>query len=389
LSLKENAGKMPAGGHTKILVASLCILLAFEGFLLSSHMAIGAAVHSSSSDSKKVAQWKDAAANVGQADITVTFGIPDFQSMRVPVTVWMDVRFAENYSQPGILVFGESPSELPLFLLNRTSPTHVNGQESGIAYLSGSREAFPSDSYVAIVKIHISEGGLNFTSRTTGWYVPGFKESDSHWKISQIGYTTNVEIEETIERDPQWLLPVILVMICSPLAILAAIPFASADDQDVFSHGLATIQPRIVLAFTLVTASLTLFEVFRTMAGTVGFFTFPEVISIATIFGGGVYIVGTLAWFTKHGKLAYYDLLSSLLSAGIIFYLLDRLTSYIETFNPPEAVQALQNSISFVRLMQLLIPISVLFPAVLQTVRKIGRTPLCTEPEKMEGEYVC
>jgi hypothetical protein len=376
-------------------MASLCISLIVVGFLLSSCIGIGAAADSSSSDRNEATQSDRTVSYLGQGRVDVTFGIPDFQSMTVPLTLWIDVQFAENYSQPGILVFCEYPVELPGFMLNRTSPTHVNGQKSGIAYLSGSREAFPFDSYVAIVKIHIIEGGLNFTEPSVYWLVPGFKESRSvgGYTNSTQNYVT-IEVEQAIDRDPQWLSPIIVIMIFSPLAILAVIPLAKPKDQDAFSFGLAAIQPRIILALTLVTASLTLFEVFRYIvppAGRFGFFTFPEVVSIVTIACGAIYLLMTLVWWSmRYGKLAYYDFLSSLLAAAIMFFLLDKLISYIQNYNPLYAMEALRSSMSSVRIGQILLTIAVVLPAAIEAVRESYRTRRTAKRIDLpEQEYGC
>jgi len=358
-------------------------------------MQMGAAADSSSSDNKEIRHSEGTRTYFVSGLVQVVFGPPDLQNGKVAVDIVMRIQFPSNFSYAGVWAQVEDTVELTTFFLNKTSPTVVWGHASASAYLSGSREAFPFDSYATEIKIHIFLGPLNITEPSVYWITPGFMESRPiHRSINSTEYFTDIEIEQAIDRDPRWLLPIIATMIFFPLAILAAIPLARPEDQEASSRGLAAIQPRIFLALTLATGSLTLFEVFRAFAppaGRAGFFTFPEIISIVAIASGAIYLVMTLVWWSaRHGKLVYYDLFSSLCSVAIMLSLLGLLTSYIESYNPPYAIEAFQRSLYSVRVMQVLLAIALVSPAVVQTAGEVYRVRFgAKKAEQTEGEYVC
>lgn len=213
--------------------------------------------------------------------VVTVLGIPDIENLRATCDVSIIVQFEHNVSYTALLASIQGLVDVPAAILNKTQAGLYAGRSSGIAYLSGSREAFPYDSYLINFTIIIVDAILNDTETGLYWQAPGFIASNSSRVDVQGGYTS-ISIQQQIDRDPRWLPPIVMIMAISPFLMLATIPLARLERRGSISE----IQPRIILALTVSTVSLTLFQTFRNLVplpSRGGFFTFPELVSVAAI----------------------------------------------------------------------------------------------------------
>jgi len=295
--------------------------------------------------------------------VVMLLGVPDIENLRASCDIWITVQFWHNVSYTALLAAIQGSVDIPAVIVNKTQAGLYAGHSSGIAYLSSSREAFPFDSYLTNVTITIYDVVLNDTETSVYWRAPGFEDSaSSRLVVEKGGYYTDISIQRQIDRDPRWLPPIVMIMALSPFVIVATIPLARVGRR----QSISDIQPRIFLALTATTVALALFQTFRNLVALPsrgGFFTFPELMSVAAIACGAVYLTMTLLWWsTGHGKLIDYDTLSSVIAAIIVFGLLSMLVGYLELYNPPYAARGLLSSISFVYWMEFFTLVIVLGP---------------------------